>query len=182
MEINTLLPNFHRWTAIFCPRQSNSNVVYLNKLSGKKIIFRLRFSTFRILILVALCCSLFMSKGSNENLIKYFIFLSSQVYKYWSGRLHKISKFSSETEKNSYMQWDSSCIIITFQSAVLCWKVQKLQQLGVSVIGNIASFALSNGNILLLLLLLLFIIIIIIIIICHQASFTIASYNCKPPE
>ena len=52
------------------------------------------------------------------------------------------------------MQWDSSCIIITFQSAVLCQKVQKLQQLGVSVIGNIASFALSNGNILLLLLLL----------------------------
>ena len=83
------------------------------------------------------------------------------------------------------MQWDSSCIIITFQPAVLCRKVQKLQQLGVSMIGNIAPFAHSNGNILLLLLLLLLsiIIIIIIIIICHQASFTIiASYNCKPPE
>ena len=79
------------------------------------------------------------------------------------------------------MQWDSSCIIITFQPAVLCRKVQKLQQLGVSMIGNIAPFAHSNGNILLLLLLLLSII--IIIIICHQASFTIiASYNCKPPE
>ena len=78
------------------------------------------------------------------------------------------------------MQWDSSCIIITFQPAVLCRKVQKLQQLGVSMIGNIAPFAHSNGNILLLLLLS---IIIIIIIICHQASFTIiASYNCKPPE
>ena len=78
------------------------------------------------------------------------------------------------------MQWDSSCIIITFQPAVLCRKVQKLQQLGVSMIGNIAPFAHSNGNILLLLLLLLSI---IIIIICHQASFTIiASYNCKPPE
>ena len=80
------------------------------------------------------------------------------------------------------MQWDSSCIIITFQPAVLCRKVQKLQQLGVSMIGNIAPFAHGNGNILLLLLL-LSIIIIIIIIICHQASFTIiASYNCKPPE
>ena len=79
------------------------------------------------------------------------------------------------------MQWDSSCIIITFQPAVLCRKVQKLQQLGASMIGNIAPFAHSNGNILLLLLLLC--IIIIIIIICHQASFTIiASYNCKPPE
>ena len=78
------------------------------------------------------------------------------------------------------MQWDSSCIIITFQPAVLCRKVQKLQQLGASMIGNIAPFAHSNGNILLLLLLLC---IIIIIIICHQASFTIiASYNCKPPE
>ena len=53
------------------------------------------------------------------------------------------------------MQWDSSCIIITFQPAVLCRKVQKLQQLGVSMIGNIAPFAHSNGNILLLLLLLL---------------------------
>ena len=93
-----------------------------------------------------------MSKGSSENLIKYFIFLSSQVNKYWSGRLHIISKFSSETQKNKYVQWDSSCIIITFQHAALCWKVQKLQQLGVSMIGNIASFAHSNGNILLLLL------------------------------
>ena len=46
-----------------------------------------RFSTFRLLNLVALCCSWFMSKGSSENLIKYFIFLSSQVNKYWSGRL-----------------------------------------------------------------------------------------------
>ena len=80
------------------------------------------------------------------------------------------------------MQWDSSCIIITFQPAVLCRKVQKLQQLGVSMIGNIAPFAHSNGNILLLLLLLL-LLLSIIIIICHQASFTIiASYNCKPPE
>ena len=53
------------------------------------------------------------------------------------------------------MQWDSSCIIITFQRAILCPKVQKLQQLGVSMIGNIASFVHNNGNILLLLLLLL---------------------------
>ena len=53
------------------------------------------------------------------------------------------------------MQWDSSCIIITFQPAILCQKVQKLQQLGVSMIGNIASFVHNNGNILLLLLLLL---------------------------
>ena len=52
------------------------------------------------------------------------------------------------------MQWDSSCIIITFQPALLCQKVQKLQQLGVSMIGNIASFVHNNGNILLLLLLL----------------------------
>ena len=81
------------------------------------------------------------------------------------------------------MQWDSSCIIITFQPAVLCRKVQKLQQLGVSMIGNNAPFTHSNGNILLLLLLSIIIIIITIIIICHQASFTIiASYNCKPPE
>ena len=65
-----------------------------------------------------------------------------------------ISKFSSETQKNSCMQWDSSCIIITFQPAILCQKVQKLQQLGVSMIGNIASFVHNNGNILLLLLLL----------------------------
>ena len=57
------------------------------------------------------------------------------------------------------MQWDSSCIIITFQPALLCQKVQKLQQLGVSMIGNIASFVHNNGNILLLLLLLLFVII-----------------------
>ena len=82
MEINTLLLNFHRWTAIFCRRQSNGDVSY-----WKKIIFRLRFSLFRLLSLVALCCSWFMSKGSSENLIKYFIFLSSQVNKYWSGRL-----------------------------------------------------------------------------------------------
>ena len=58
------------------------------------------------------------------------------------------------------MQWDSSCIIITFQPAVLCRIVQKLQQLGVSMIGNIAPFAHSNGNILLLLLLSIIIIII----------------------
>ena len=56
------------------------------------------------------------------------------------------------------MQWDSSCIIITFQPALLCQKVQKLQQLGLSMIGNIASFVHNNGNILLLLLLLLFVI------------------------
>ena len=56
------------------------------------------------------------------------------------------------------MQWDSSCIIITFQPPALCRKVQKLHQLGVSMIGNIAPFAHSNGNILLLLLLLLFVI------------------------
>ena len=48
------------------------------------------------------------------------------------------------------MQWDSSCIIITFQPALLCQKVKKLQQLGVSMIGNIASFVHNNGNILLL--------------------------------
>ena len=67
-----------------------------------------------------------------------------------------ISKFSSETQKNSYMQWNSSCIIIiiTFQPALLCQKIQKLQQLGVSMIGNIASFVHNNGSILLLLLLL----------------------------
>ena len=52
------------------------------------------------------------------------------------------------------MQWDSSCIIITFQPALLCQKVQKLQQLGVSMIGNIASFVHNNGKLLLLLLLL----------------------------
>ena len=128
----------------------------------KKIIFRLRFSTFRLLNLVALCCSWFMSKRSSENLIKYFIFLASQVNKYWSGRLHIIWKFSSETQKNSYMQWDTSCIIIIFQPAVLCRKVQKLQQLGVSMIGNIASFAHSNGNIVLLLLLLLLLLLFVI--------------------
>ena len=49
------------------------------------------------------------------------------------------------------MQWNSSCIIITFQPALLCQKIQKLQQLGVSMIGNIASFVHNNGNILLLL-------------------------------
>ena len=58
-----------------------------------------------------------------------------------------ISKFSSETQKNSYMQWNSSCIIITFQPALLYQKIQKLQQLGVSMIGNIASFVHNNGNI-----------------------------------
>ena len=51
------------------------------------------------------------------------------------------------------MQWDSSCIIITFQPALLCQKVKKLQQLGVSMIGHIASFVHNNGNVLLLLLL-----------------------------
>ena len=64
-----------------------------------------------------------------------------------------ISKLSSETQKNSYMQWNSSCIIITFQPALLCQKIQKLQQFGVSMIGNIASFVHNNSNILLLLLL-----------------------------
>ena len=59
------------------------------------------------------------------------------------------------------MQWDSSCIIITFQPAILCQKVQKLQQLGVSMIGNIASFVHNNGNILLLLLLLLLLLFVI---------------------
>ena len=49
------------------------------------------------------------------------------------------------------MQWNSSCIIITFQPALLCQKIQKLQQLGVSMICNIASFVHNNGNILLLL-------------------------------
>ena len=60
------------------------------------------------------------------------------------------------------MQWDSSCIIITFQPAVLCQKVQKLQQLGVSMIGNIASFFHNNGNILLLLLSLLLLLLFVI--------------------
>ena len=59
------------------------------------------------------------------------------------------------------MQWDSSCIISTFQPAILCQKVQKLQQLGVSMIGNIASFVHNNGNILLLLLLLLLLLFVI---------------------
>ena len=84
MEINTLLLNFHRWTAIFCRRQSNSDVSYLEK---NHFQVQVRFSLFRLLSLVALCCSWFMSKGRSENLIKYFIFLSSQVNKYWSGRL-----------------------------------------------------------------------------------------------
>ena len=60
------------------------------------------------------------------------------------------------------MQWDSSCIIITFQPAILCQKVQKLQQLGVSMIGNIASFFHNNGNILLLLLSLLLLLLFVI--------------------
>ena len=60
------------------------------------------------------------------------------------------------------MQWDSSCIIITFQPAILCQKVQKLQQLGVSMIGNIASFVHNNGNILLLLLSLLLLLLFVI--------------------
>ena len=59
------------------------------------------------------------------------------------------------------MQWDSSCII-TFQPAILCQKVQKLQQLGVSMIGNIASFVHNNGNILLLLLSLLLLLLFVI--------------------
>ena len=59
------------------------------------------------------------------------------------------------------MQWDSSCIIITFQPAIVCQKVQKLQQLGVSMIGNIASFVHNNGNILLLLLSLLLLLFVI---------------------
>ena len=60
------------------------------------------------------------------------------------------------------MQWDSSCIIITFQPALLCQKVKKLQQLGVSMIGNIASFVHNNGKILLLLLLLLLLVLFVI--------------------
>ena len=60
------------------------------------------------------------------------------------------------------MQWDSSCIIITFQPAILCQKVQKLQQLGVSMIGNVASFVHNNGNILLLLLSLLLLLLFVI--------------------
>ena len=62
------------------------------------------------------------------------------------------------------MQWDSSCIIITFQPAILCQKVQKLQQLGVSMIGNIASFFHNNGNILLLLLLSLLLLLLLFVI------------------
>ena len=63
------------------------------------------------------------------------------------------------------MQWDSSCIIITFQPAILCQKVQKLQQLGVSMIGNIASFVHNNGNNYIIIIIIM--IIIMIIIICH---------------
>ena len=81
-----------------------------------------------------------------------------------------ISKFSSETQKNSYMQWNSSCIIITFQPALLCQKIQKLQQLGVSMIGNIASFVHNNGNILLLLLLLLLFVIRPVLQLPHTAA------------
>ena len=68
------------------------------------------------------------------------------------------------------MQWDSSCIIITFQPAILCQKVQKLQQLGVSMIGNIASFVHNNGNILLLLLLLLLFVIRPVLQLPHTAA------------
>ena len=75
-----------------------------------------------------------------------------------------ISKFSSETQKNSYMQWNSSCIIITFQPALLYQKIQKLQQLGVSMIGNIASFVHNNGNILLLLLSLLLLVLLLLLL------------------
>ena len=63
------------------------------------------------------------------------------------------------------MQWDSSCIIITFQPAILCQKVQKLQQLGVSMIGNIASFVHNNGNILLLLLLLSLLLLLLLLLL-----------------
>ena len=68
------------------------------------------------------------------------------------------------------MQWDSSCIIITFQPAILCQKVQKLQQLGVSMIGNIASFVHNNGNILLLLSLLLLFVIRPVLQLPHTAA------------
>ena len=63
------------------------------------------------------------------------------------------------------MQWDSSCIIITFQPAIVCQKVQKLQQLGVSMIGNIASFVHNNGNILLLLLLLSLLLLLLLLLL-----------------
>ena len=62
------------------------------------------------------------------------------------------------------MQWDSSCIIITFQPAILCQKVQKLQQLGVSMIGNIASFVHNNGNMSLLLLSLLLLLLLLLLL------------------
>ena len=68
------------------------------------------------------------------------------------------------------MQWNSSCIIITFQPALLCQKIQKLQQLGVSMIGNIASFVHNNGNILLLLLLLLLFVIRPVLQLPHTAA------------
>ena len=68
------------------------------------------------------------------------------------------------------MQWDSSCIIITFQPAILCQKVQKLQQLGVSMIGNIASFAHSNVNIIIILLLLLLFVIRPVLQLPHTAA------------
>ena len=75
------------------------------------------------------------------------------------------------------MQWDSSCIIITFQPAILCQKVQKLQQLGVSMIGNIASFVHNNGNILLLLLLSLLLLLLFVIRPVLQLPHTAANHQ-----
>ena len=71
------------------------------------------------------------------------------------------------------MQWNSSCIIITFQPALLCLKIQKLQQLGVSMIGNIASFVHNNGNILLLLLLLLLLLSLLLLLLLLLLLFVI---------
>ena len=75
------------------------------------------------------------------------------------------------------MQWDSSCIIITFPPAILCQKVQKLQQLGVSMIGNIASFVHNNGNILLLLLLSLLLLLLFVIRPVLQLPHTAANHQ-----
>ena len=75
------------------------------------------------------------------------------------------------------MQWDSSCLIITFQPAILCQKVQKLQQLGVSMIGNIASFFHNNGIILLLLLSLLLLLLLFVIRPVLQLPHTAANHQ-----
>ena len=75
------------------------------------------------------------------------------------------------------MQWDSSCIIITFQPAILCQKVQKIQQLGVSMIGNIASFVHNNGNILLLLLSLLLLLLLFVFRPFFQLPHTAANHQ-----